>query len=83
VSHDIRTPLTSIITYVDLLKSERDQVKIDQYLEIIDQKSQRLKVLTEDLFEATKASSGNMPVNFDKIDIVALITQGLGELDDI
>jgi len=82
VSHDIRTPLTSIITYVDLLKGERDQAKIDQYLEIIDQKSQRLKILTEDLFEATKASSGNMPVNFAKIDIVALITQGLGELDD-
>ncbi len=82
VSHDIRTPLTSIITYVDLLKNERDQVKIGEYLEIIDQKSQRLKTLTEDLFEAAKASSGNVPVNFETIDIVALITQGLGELDD-
>ena len=82
VSHDIRTPLTSIITYVDLLKKERDQVKVGEYLEIIDQKSQRLKVLTEDLFEAAKASSGNVPVNFEKIDIVSLITQGLGELDD-
>ncbi|HWQ70980.1 MAG TPA: HAMP domain-containing sensor histidine kinase, partial [Desulfitobacteriaceae bacterium] len=82
VSHDIRTPLTSIITYVDLLKNEKDQVKISEYLEIIDQKSQRLKVLTDDLFEAAKASSGNMTVNFEKIDIVSLITQGLGELDD-
>lgn len=82
VSHDIRTPLTSIITYVDLLKNEQDQKKVGEYLEIIDQKSQRLKVLTEDLFEAAKASSGNIPVTFEKIDVVSLITQGLGELDD-
>jgi len=82
VSHDIRTPLTSIITYVDLLKQERDQTKVKEYLEIIDQKSQRLKVLTEDLFEAAKASSGTISVNFEKIDLVSLITQGLGELDD-
>ncbi|MCB8816121.1 HAMP domain-containing sensor histidine kinase [Desulfosporosinus shakirovi] len=82
VSHDIRTPLTSIITYVDLLKQEKDQTKVEEYLEIIDQKSQRLKVLTEDLFEAAKASSGTILVNFDKIDLLSLITQGLGELDD-
>jgi len=82
VSHDIRTPLTSIITYVDLLKSEKDQGKVEKYLEIIDRKSQHLKVLTEDLFEATKASSGSIPVNFERIDIVSLITQGLGELGD-
>jgi len=82
VSHDIRTPLTSIITYVDLLKYETDQVKAKEYLEVLDQKSQRLKVLTEDLFEAAKASSGTIPVNFEKIDLVSLITQGLGELDD-
>lgn len=82
VSHDIRTPLTSIITYVDLLKQETDQAKAAEYIEIIEQKSQRLKLLTDDLFEATKASSGNIPVNFEKVDIVALINQGLGELDD-
>jgi len=82
VSHDIRTPLTSIITYVDLLKQEKDQTKVKEYLEIIDQKSQRLKVLTEDLFEAAKASSGTILVNFEKIDLLSLITQGLGELDD-
>jgi len=82
VSHDIRTPLTSIIAYVDLLKSEKDPVKAGEYLDIIDQKSQRLKVLTEDLFEAAKASSGNIPINFETIDLVSLITQGLGELDD-
>lgn len=82
VSHDIRTPLTSIITYVDLLKNEKDQTRAAEYIEIIEQKSQRLKVLTEDLFEATKAASGNIPVNFEKIDLVSLITQGLGEFDD-
>lgn len=82
VSHDLRTPLTAIITYVDLLKQETDHDKAQEYIEIIDQKSQRLKTLTDDLFEAAKASSGDMPVNFEKIDIVSLITQGLGELDD-
>lgn len=82
VSHDIRTPLTSIITYVDLLKNEKDPTRSSEYIQIIDQKSQRLKILTQDLFEAAKASSGNIPVNYEKIDIVALINQGLGELDD-
>lgn len=82
VSHDIRTPLTSIITYVDLLKTEKDLSKAKEYIEILDQKSQRLKTLTDDLFEAAKASSGTVPVNYEKIDIVSLITQGLGELND-
>lgn len=82
VSHDIRTPLTSIITYVDLLKTEKDQSKLTEYIEILDQKSQRLKTLTDDLFEAAKASSGSIPVNYEKIDIISLITQGLGELND-
>lgn len=82
VSHDIRTPLTSIITYVDLLKTEKDQSKLKEYIEILDQKSQRLKTLTDDLFEAAKASSGSIPVNYEKIDIISLITQGLGELND-
>lgn len=82
VSHDIRTPLTSIITYVDLLKFEKDTAKIEEYVEVLDQKAKRLKVLTDDLFDAAKASSGNIPVNFEKIDIVSLITQGLGEVND-
>ncbi len=82
VSHDIRTPLTSIITYVDLLRKEDDPHKAEEFLNVIDQKSQRLKVLTDDLFEASKASSGNIPVNYEEIDIVSLITQGLGEVDD-
>jgi signal transduction histidine kinase len=82
VSHDIRTPLTSIITYVDLLKNENDPSKAGEYIEVLDQKSKRLKMLTDDLFEAAKASSGNIPVQLDRIDIVSLITQGLGEVND-
>lgn len=82
VSHDIRTPLTSIITYVDLLKNERDSSKIEEYVDVLDQKSKRLKTLTDDLFEAAKASSGDIPVHLEKIDIVSLITQGLGEVND-
>lgn len=82
VSHDIRTPLTSIITYVDLLKNEKDPLKAEEYIEVLDQKSKRLKMLTDDLFEAAKASSGNIPVHFERIDIVSLITQGLGEVNE-
>ncbi|WP_419393189.1 sensor histidine kinase [Cytobacillus praedii] len=82
VSHDIRTPLTSIITYVDLLKKEKDLSKIAEYTEVLDQKSKRLKFLTDDLFEAAKASSGNIPVHLEKIDIVSLIAQGLGEVSE-
>ncbi|WP_430789712.1 histidine kinase dimerization/phospho-acceptor domain-containing protein [Virgibacillus flavescens] len=82
VSHDIRTPLTSIITYVDLLKNDKDSAKTDGYIEVLDRKSKRLKLLTDDLFEAAKATSGNIPVSLEKIDIVSLITQGLGEVND-
>ncbi len=82
VSHDIRTPLTSIITYVDLLKNERDQAKAEEYVGIIDQKAQRLKALTDDLFEASKAASGDIPINYEKIDIASLIEQGMGEMND-
>ncbi|WP_310198463.1 HAMP domain-containing sensor histidine kinase [Neobacillus niacini] len=82
VSHDIRTPLTSIITYVDLLKTERDPAKVEQYIEVLDQKSKRLKILTDDLFDAAKASSGSIPVQLEQIDIISLISQGLGEVND-
>jgi len=82
VSHDIRTPLTSIITYTDLLKHEGlDNEKAPEYLEVLIQKSQRLKTLTEELFEAAKAASGNIDVNITELDIVSLIDQVLGELD--
>lgn len=82
VSHDIRTPLTSIITYVDLLKNEKDEVKTREYIEILEQKAERLKVLTDDLFDAAKASSGSIPTHLEKIELISLITQGLGEIDD-
>lgn len=82
VSHDIRTPLTSIITYVDLLKIENDPEKVAEYVDVLDQKSKRLKHLTDDLFEAAKASSGSIPVQLERIDIVSLLTQGIGEMDE-
>ncbi|MEK5331054.1 HAMP domain-containing sensor histidine kinase [Lysinibacillus sp. FSL W8-0992] len=82
VSHDIRTPLTSIITYVDLLKIEKDPELIAEYIDVLDQKSKRLKHLTDDLFEAAKASSGSIPVQLERIDIVALLKQGIGEMGE-
>jgi len=82
VSHDIRTPLTSIITYVDLLKIENDPEMIAEYVDVLDQKSKRLKLLTDDLFEAAKASSGSMPVQLERIDIVSLLKQGIGEMGE-
>ena len=82
VSHDIRTPLTSVITYADLLKHEGlDNAKAPEYLDILIQKSQRLKVLTDELFEAAKAATGNIDVKIEDLDIVSLINQVLGELD--
>ena len=82
VSHDLKTPLTSMVSYIDLLKTEGlDSPNADSYLEIIDGKTQRLKVLTEDLFEAAKASSGAIPVHMDSIDLNALVSQSLGEMD--
>ena len=83
VSHDIKTPLTSIINYVDLLKREHIQdPKIQGYIQVLDQKSQRLKTLTEDLVEASKASSGTLQVSREKIDFVELINQTTGEFSD-
>jgi len=82
VSHDIRTPLTSIITYTDLLRLEGlDCEKAPEYLDVLVQKSQRLKTLTDELFEAAKASTGNIEVHISELDIVSLINQVLGELD--
>jgi len=83
VSHDLKTPLTSIITYIDLLKQEGlDCPDAPKYLEILDQKSIRLKKLTEDLFDAAKASSGAIPVRFETVEMLSLINQGLGEMSD-
>lgn len=83
VSHDIKTPLTSIINYTDLLKKEGlDSTKADEYLKIIDEKSYKLKKLTEDLVEVSKASSGNIKLNLEKIDANELMNQMLGDFED-
>jgi signal transduction histidine kinase len=83
VSHDIKTPLTSIINYVDLLKRENiSDEKIRGYVDILDQKSQRLKQLTDDLVEASKISSGNISLNIEKINFVELIHQSAGEFSE-
>ncbi len=83
VSHDIKTPLTSIINYVDLLKKEKmPNEKATEYLMILDNKSQRLKKLTEDLVEASKASSGNIKLNMEKLNVKELIKQVSGEFED-
>ena len=83
VSHDIKTPLTSIINYVDLIKQENIQnEKVKEYIEILDNKSQRLKKLIEDLVEASKVSTGNVKLNLEKINIVELINQAVGEFED-
>ena len=83
VSHDIKTPLTSIINYVDLLKKENiKEEKIKEYINILDNKAQRLKKLTEDLIEASKVSSGNVKLNVENINLKELINQLIGEFKD-
>ncbi|NJA51034.1 sensor histidine kinase, partial [Clostridioides difficile] len=83
VSHDLKTPLTSIITYIDLLKDESitdENRKL--YIDTLDRKSQRLQHLIEDLFEVSKANSGDVYLNIVNVDIVSLMKQTLLELDD-
>ena len=83
VSHDLKTPLTSIINYIDLLKRENiEPEEARDYVNVLDNKAQRLKVLIEDLFEASKAASGAMELNIEKIEIVQLLKQVLGENDE-
>lgn len=83
VSHDLRTPLTSIITYTDLLKSEGlSQEERKKYIEIIDKKSQRLKTLINDLFEVSKMASGNLELNRQYVDLTQLLQQALGEHEE-
>ena len=80
VSHDIKTPLTSIVNYVDLLKKEDVQPeKAKEYIAVLDRQSARLKKLTEDLVEASKASSGTLPVHLEAVDVNVLLSQISGE----
>lgn len=83
VSHDLKTPLTSIVSYVDLLKKENiGNEKAAEYIEVIDRQSAKLRKLTEDLVEASKASSGSIQVNKEFLDIGELINQSIGEFSE-
>ena len=82
VSHDLKTPLTAIITYVNLLKEEKDEEKRKEYVDILDKKSLRLKVLIEDLFEISKASSQNVTLQIVDVDVVNLFKQVKLELEE-
>ncbi|MCM1387265.1 MAG: HAMP domain-containing histidine kinase [Bacillus sp. (in: Bacteria)] len=83
VSHDIKTPLTSIINYVDLIKREEiDNERVRSYIKVLDEKSQRLKQLTDDLVEASKISSGTINLHFERINLVELLNQTIGEFSE-
>ena len=83
VSHDIKTPLTSIINYVDLIKKEPTESEtLREYIEVLDRQSNRLKKLIEDLMEASKASTGNLPVNPEVCDATVVLTQIVGEFSE-
>lgn len=83
VSHDIKTPLTSIVNYVDLLKRENLQgERVQHYIEVLDQKSQRLKQLTEDLVEASKISSGNIELQMVRMQLQSMVYQACGEFQE-
>lgn len=84
VSHDLKTPLTAIITYVDLLKNEElDEATRAEYVQTLDKKSQRLKVLIEDLFEVSKAASGDVVLNMETLDLAALLRQVQYESEEV
>lgn len=83
VSHDLKTPLTAIINYISLMKKEDIQPKhIKDYVQVLDKRSQRLKILIEDLFEASKIGSNNIELNLEENDINQLLTQTLVEMED-
>jgi signal transduction histidine kinase len=82
VSHDIKTPLTSIVSYVDLLKKEDLPEKASEYVAVLDRQSARLKKLTEDLVEASKASTGNVSVHLQPIVVNEILHQAMGDYED-
>ena len=82
VSHDIKTPLTSIINYVDLLQKPHTEAQQTQYLKVLDRQSQRLKKLIDDLMEMSKASTGNIAVDIETVDAAEAVNQALGEFAD-
>ncbi|WP_284638041.1 sensor histidine kinase [Paenibacillus silviterrae] len=83
VSHDLKTPLTSIINYINLLKNEElTQEQTVRYIEVLDRKTDRLKVLIEDLFEASKMASGAVELQLEKVNVSSLLSQALAEFSD-
>ena len=84
VSHDLKTPLTSIINYVELIKKEENiqPEYLKDYVQVLDKKSKRLKISIEDLFEASKASTGNIELELVRLDLKQLLQQSIGELED-
>jgi signal transduction histidine kinase len=82
VSHDLKTPLTSIISYVDLLSNEELPESARDYVSILVDKSERLKNIVSDLFDLAKSTSGNLPLNMETIDLKRLIEQTLGDMED-
>lgn len=82
VSHDIKTPLTSIVNYVDLLKKEELPPTAAEYLAVLDRQSNRLRKLTEDLVEASKASTGNVSVKLEPIVVNEIVHQAIGDYDE-
>ena len=83
VSHDIKTPLTSIINYVDLMQKEKpENEKIKEYLEVLDRQSGKLKKLIEDLIEASKAATGNIQMQMEEVNARVLLNQSIGEFEE-
>ena len=82
VSHDIKTPLTSIINFVDLMKKPHSEAEGEEYLAVLDRQSQRLKKLIDDLMDMSKASTGNVTVELGEVDPVEAVNQALGEFGD-
>ena len=82
VSHDIKTPLTSVINYIDLLQQAENREQTEQYLTVLDRQAQKLKKLIDDLMDMSKASTGNMSVNIEQLDAAEAVSQALGEFSD-
>jgi signal transduction histidine kinase len=83
VSHDIKTPLTSIINYIDLMKKEKiENEKVQEYLKVVDKQSLRLNKLTEDVIEASKAATGNINVELSSLNLSEMLAQSLGEYEN-
>ena len=83
ISHDIKTPLTSIINYIGLLRREKiDNPSAESYIEVLESKAMRLKQLMEDLLDVSRISSGNITLQMDDIDLVELVRQTGGEFNE-